>query len=96
VHLTDQSFVNFQRIIKSPPVVPGHFENVVNWVYNKKPLVASESQYLNYAEDFMNGAEEGESDTLTSIVESVMYNLGLEKVWNLLSVPNIFLLDADK
>jgi hypothetical protein len=89
VKLTDQSFMNLQRIIKSPPVIPGHLKNVVNWIYNKKPLVASESQYLNYAEDFMNGREQGESDTLTSIVESAMYILGLEKVWHLLSLIKI-------
>ena len=88
--------MNFQRIIKSPPVVPGHFKSIANWVYNKKPLVASESQYLNYAEDFMNGAEQGESDTLTSMVESAMYNMGLEKVWHLPSFLSIFFLDADK
>jgi hypothetical protein len=90
VSLPDQSFVNFQRIIKSSPVVPGHFKNVVNWVHNKKPLVASESQYLNYAEDFMNGAEQGEFDTLTSIVESTMSNLGLVKVSRLLFLSNFF------
>jgi hypothetical protein len=78
--ITDRSFVNFQRIIKSPPVLPRHFKNVTNWVYNTKPLVASESQYLNHAEDFMDGAEQGESDNLTWIVESAMYSLGLEKV----------------
>ena len=85
MHLTDESFVNFQRIIMSPAVAPEHFKNVTNWVYNTKPLVASESQYLNYAEDFMNGAEQGESDNLTWIVESAMYKLGLEKVWYFLS-----------
>jgi hypothetical protein len=37
----------------------------------------------------MNGREQGESDTLTSIVESAMYILGLEKVWHLLSLIKI-------
>ncbi len=78
--ITDRSFVNFQRIIKSPPVLSRHFKNLTNWVYNTKPLVASESQYLNHAEDFMDGMEKGESDNLTWILESAMYRLGLEKV----------------
>ncbi|KAH8655983.1 hypothetical protein BGZ60DRAFT_435101 [Tricladium varicosporioides] len=43
--------------------------------------VASETQYLNYTEDFMNGMEQRESDTLASIVESAMYNLGLKKLF---------------